>query len=112
MSDLSTGCGVCFTNDVAYALGFSSGRLLIAEEGLIVGGREIADTRVQGYDMFAKIVLDAKFGSGNYDGYMLWAEIQKRDTILGSDPGRYTYVSRRTITQEDLAYDIIMKGDL
>ncbi len=74
-------------------------------------GRTVVDTAKPGYDAPARERLDRELGPGNYDGYRLWAEVQREDTLLRDGPTRRTYIARRTITDEDLDYEVILEGD-
>lgn len=109
--DLAAGCGVCFTTDLDYALAFSAGVLLVADQARVARGRTVVDTAKPGYDTTARERLDRELGPGNYDGYRLWAEVQREDTWLADGPTRRTYIARRTITGEDLDYEVILEGD-
>jgi len=97
---LSTGEGVCFTNDIDYALSFNSGGVLVTEQELL---GPATDTRVPGYGITAEQRI-----RGNYDGYTLWLEILKDNTII-TEPGwtwQYIYVARQTITKNQLRYAV------
>ena len=108
--DLAAGRWVCFTTDPYYALAFSKGVLLVADQARIARDRTVVDTTRPGYDTATRRRLDAEIGAWNYDGYRLWAEIQRDDTIL-AEGTRRTYVTRKAITLDDLDYEVILEGD-
>jgi hypothetical protein len=110
--DLSVGEGVCFTTDLDYALTFCDGLLLVTDQARLARGRRVVDTAKPGYDTAARARLDKRLGPGNYDGYRLWAEIQEDDTILATAGKGRTYVARREITTDDLAYEVALEGEL
>lgn len=111
--ELAVGSGVFFTNRWEEAFYFAkSGLMVVSSRDLLDSRGEVIDERVNGYDLVAKNKLDLELGVGNYNGYRLWAEIQKKDTITRSslNGDTYTYTKRKPVTKEELIAEIMFKS--
>ncbi|MFH1636898.1 MAG: hypothetical protein ABIB71_00565 [Candidatus Woesearchaeota archaeon] len=105
---LGVGEGVFFTSDLCYALSFMKGILVISSREKLDGQGKAIDTREKAYETEAREKLDMELGAGNYDGWRLWGEIQKSDTITyeGGPQDSYVYSRREPVTKGELLAEI------
>ena len=106
---LSTGKAVCFSNRLETALSFAaSGVLVVTTRQLLDSERKAIDTRVSGYDepFYRRLQLSRHNPS---DGYTVWEEIQKYDTILREADGSITYARREPVRKSEIVTVLLIK---
>ena len=106
---LSIGKAVCFSNRLETALSFAaSGVLIVTIRQLLDPERKAIDTRVSGYDepFYRRLQLSRHNPS---DGYTVWEEIQKYDTILREADGSITYARREPVRKSEIVTVLLIK---
>lgn len=105
---LSVGKGVFFTNNAGYAVNFAKNTLLVTSKRILDPEDRAVDTRKRGYDAQFRIMLNNELGIGNYDGYVLWDEICKHDTIIreGGADDEYIFTRRRPVQEEEIIAEV------
>ena len=100
----SVGKGGFFTNNPQYAKSFLGHTLLITSRQKMDPENNAIDTRGNGYDRKIRAELDQRLGTKNYNGFTLWDEITKHDTITyeGGSKNTYVYSKRMPVTQDEL----------
>jgi hypothetical protein len=105
---MSVGCGVFFTNNLDYALGFLDDLLLVTDRTRIDPDQRAIDTRQKGYYAPIEEKLKATLGEGNYNGWTIEEEVQRNDTISyeGGPEGAYVFSKREPVGREKLLAEI------
>ena len=107
---LTAGTAVCFSNRLETALQYAkSGTLIVTSRELIDPEGDAVDTRVTGYEKPFEKQLDNTKGEGNYDGYELWAAIQRQDNILDDGNGGYIYARREAVIEDEILEVMILE---
>ena len=109
---MSVGTGVFFTNDPNYAIGFLKEVMLVTARTALDPEQRAIDTRITGYDQRIRQQLDRTLGPGNYNGWRLWAEIQKNDTLTSDsdDKSKYVYTRRAPVEAHEILAEIRITG--
>lgn len=105
---LSVGEGVFFTNSTKYAVSFEGNIVVIADLRKFREKSKVVDTRVCGYEReYEERLRQEKPG---FNGYDLWFEIQKDDTITieTENKSEFVYSRRKPVAKDELEYEIIV----
>jgi hypothetical protein len=105
---MSVGCGVFFTNNLDYALGFLDEMLLVTDRTRIDPDQRAIDTRQKGYYAPIEERIRANLGEGNYNGWTIEEEVQKSDTISyeGGPKDAYVFSKRGQVKSDKLLAEI------
>lgn len=106
---LAVGKGVFFTNDLGTALTYAeTGIIIVTAREQLDPSTQVVDTRLAGHDLKARERLEARIGCGKYDGYALWDEVLKEDTITSDypHPDKYIYTRRRAVQPEEIIAEV------
>jgi len=105
---MSVGCGVFFTNNLDYALGFLDEMLVVTDRKMIDPDECAIDTRMKGYYEPIEDRLRQTLGEGNYNGWTIEEEVQKNDTIRyeGGSRDAYVFSKREPVPKDKLLAEI------
>ncbi|MBI2103168.1 hypothetical protein HYT55_04970 [Candidatus Woesearchaeota archaeon] len=107
---LAVGRGICFSNDLETALSYCKGKLIITSREKLDPKRQAVDTRQAGYVQRAEQRLRQR--KKKCDGYELWEEVLREDTITQITPNAtdYVFVRRTPVTVDEIIAEIEILG--
>lgn len=101
--------GVHFWLDPDMAAGRERPLIAVSSLELLSKGRRYVDTRIKGHDAGFITLLEKSRGAGSYNGWDIWLEIIRNDTIVmshGRNGPTPVYTRRNPVRQEELLYEI------